>query len=176
MDAPSLEAEPCVVLDVETTGGGGLVIELAVVGLRSGATLLHTRYGLPSGAKWNPMAEQIHGITQASLRGLPTCRDACATILALTRGRKLIGHNLATDVAALVRSTGCALEEAQRLCTLKLAQQHLPGLRSYKLGDLARTLGVSVAGRHHAALVDTLLAREVYLAIRERALAARGGG
>lgn len=172
---PSLEAEPCLVLDVESADSHDPVIEMAVVALRSGAVCLHCRFGMPPGAVWNPFAAQKHQIPQRDLAGLPTFASQSRAVADLLAGRIIIGHTIASDMALITTSLAPGVQPGHQrtVCTRMLAQRYCTLSRS-TLGAVATAFGVPRT-HAHSALADTQATRLVYLALRDQVQRQRFG-
>ena len=78
----------------------------------------------------------------------------------------LVGHSIPFD-AGFLRRRGLA-HNNPLVDTFELATVLLPSLTSYNLGQVAQSLGVPVAPGRHRAMVDTVLAMDVFLALYER--------
>jgi Rad3-related DNA helicase/DNA polymerase III epsilon subunit-like protein len=78
----------------------------------------------------------------------------------------IVGHSIPFDVAFL-RQRGLARTNPL-IDTFELATVLLPSLSSYNLGQVAESLGVRVPVDRHRAMVDTVLAMEVFQALHQR--------
>lgn len=117
-----LQPGRAVILDTETTGLNGFVVELAVLDPATRRPLLDTlvRPPVPVEAE----AQQVHGISNAMLEDAPSWSEVLPSLLTVTRSRTLIAYNAAFDagvIARHTRATGRLLEhlaEAHRWACL----------------------------------------------------------
>jgi DNA polymerase-3 subunit epsilon len=114
------------VVDLEATGSSSRrhrVVELAVVLL--GADLAPEGEFTTLIDPLGPVGPtHIHGIEPAHVEGAPTFAGVAARLLALLRGRVLVGHNVGCDRAFLVAEyarLGVRLPAVPELCTMRLA-------------------------------------------------------
>jgi DNA polymerase-3 subunit epsilon len=119
------------VVDVEATGSSSRrhrVVELAVV--------LLDRERRPQG-EFSTLVDpggpvgptHIHGIEPHHLIPAPRFAQIAPRLLGLLRGRVLVGHNVGCDRAFLVAEyarMGVDLPQVPEVCTMRLAQEHLP--------------------------------------------------
>lgn len=147
-----------VVVDVETTGmrawGGDRVTEIAAVVVRDGvvveefATLINPERPIP-----RRITELTH-IDAAMVRHAPRFGDVCDDVLRVLEGHVFVAHNAEFDwrfvSAEVARARGRRLV-GRRLCTVRLARQVLPTLRSRRLDSLAHYYDITIANRHRAA-------------------------
>lgn len=143
------------IVDIETTGGnasGSRITEIAII--------IHD--GLDSIDRWetlvNPQQEipipifALTGINNEMVRDAPIFDDIAAKVLELLTDRIFVAHNVNFDYS-FVRHQ---LEEAgfkwtaRKLCTVRAARKIKPGLPSYSLGNLCRSLAIPLENRHRA--------------------------
>lgn len=144
-----------VVLDCETTGFDGSIIEIAVIDAATGAVLLDTLVD-PGDVAIEPGAQAVHGITAAALVGAPTWPQVLPRIVEAVAGRIVLAYNAPFDHGRILHDcarTGTVApvlaDETRWQCVM---QQ-----RSAALGT---DLNVPLSGGHRA-LGDTVAAREV---------------
>jgi DNA polymerase-3 subunit epsilon len=115
---------------------------------------------------FNPFNTHIHGLDAAAVRGARTLPELWPDFVEVCRGRSLVFHNAAFDVAVL-RSSAAAHRldgfEADLTCSMRLARRVWPTLPSYALAKLARDLGIEF--RHHRAGSDARACAEITLAL-----------
>ncbi|KZD01354.1 3'-5' exonuclease [Oceanibaculum pacificum] len=173
-DTP-LDALSALVLDCETTGldvASDRVVSLATVRMH-GARIYHhvtldrlVRPEIPIPAR----ASVVHGITDAMVAGAPPIADILPEALAAMRGKVVIGHSIAFDMALLRREaqrSGIAWEEPATLCTALLYSALEPRAADGNLEAIAQSLGLVPEGRH-TALGDCLLTAEIYASLLPR--------
>lgn len=175
------------VLDTETTGLSGDVIQMAAVLLdaEGGEMAVYNRLWrteLPI----EPRAEQVHGISVDRLRrdGVPAAGELALLMrvfaAARAAGARLVAHNARFDVARL-RQTAARHEmpdpvaDAPVLCTMTLAKPRCGLLdragrtKAPTCAELHRLLlGAEFEGPLHDALGDSRMAARCYTAGRER--------
>jgi DNA polymerase-3 subunit epsilon len=171
-----------IVLDTETTGLdpllGHRLVEIACVEIEdcipTGRTFhayIHPERDI------DPEAEQVHGISLASLQGKPKFSEVAGDLMAFIGEATLVAHNAAFDRAflnaELQRLGQTPTTEARWVDTLGLAQKRFPGMYN-SLDALCRRFKISLAEREkHGAMIDTRLLASVYLELqggRERKL------
>jgi DNA polymerase-3 subunit epsilon len=149
------------VVDVEATGSSShrhRVIELAVV--------LLDRDLVPQGEFATLVDPQgpvgpthIHGIAPEHLGGAPRFAGIAVRLLALLRGRVLVGHNVGCDrafLAAEYARVGLRLPAVPELCTMRMAQTRRgDGPSGYGLSLRACAAGIGITDwSPHTALGD----------------------
>jgi DNA polymerase III epsilon subunit family exonuclease len=140
-----------VVVDVETTGRDPKVadlIEIGAVRVRNGEIVdRFSTFVSPARAIFGA---QMHGITDADVANAPVAREAAEKFLAFAGETPLVGHNIGFDLGFLEEALGQPgkFADATRYDTLAIARDGYPDLESYKLGDIARFLGVTVETAH----------------------------
>lgn len=143
-----------VIADIEATGLGPEreMIELALITIDEGRvvdvfeTLLNPLAPLP---------ERITELTQIYPRELeqaPKFYEIASSVEEKLRRATFVSHNVAFDWPMLETAftrMGLAVRP-KTLCTLRLAQELLPGLRAYTLEDLCKFFNIKMASRHRA--------------------------
>ena len=159
-----------VALDIETTGLDAqrdAIIEVAAVKFR-GTEVLDTWSSLVDPKRHLPYKIQLlTGISVEDLSGAPHISAVAAQLASFVRDHPLVGHNIAFDLSFL-REHG-VLVRNQSIDTFALASILLPQTQSYSLGALADALGLEPKD-HHRALPDALVAKELFVALVQRAL------
>jgi DNA polymerase-3 subunit epsilon len=87
------------------------------------------------------------------LVGAPKFYEVARQIVEITEGCTFVAHNAAFDYS-FVRQEFLNLGYKYKrpvLCTVKMARKLIPGHRSYSLGNLCSSLGISISARHRAA-------------------------
>ncbi|MEV0733397.1 exonuclease domain-containing protein [Polymorphospora sp. NPDC050346] len=97
------EPGAAVILDTETTGLAGYLVEVAVVDACTGQTLLDTL--VAPGCEIEPEARWVHGITDAELADAPTLAEVLPRLLEVTAGRTVLAYNAEFDHAVICRHT-----------------------------------------------------------------------
>jgi DNA polymerase-3 subunit epsilon len=159
-----------IILDCETTGldprNGHRIIELAAVELD----------GVRIGGRWHSLfdperqidqeAIDVHGITNADLKGQPTFKSQVESFLEFIEGATLIAHNAPFDrgfLTAEMWRCGRANWRAEWIDTLPLARKKI-ARKGHTLDALCKHYGIRKSARKvHGAILDTLLLAEVYV-------------
>ena len=144
-----------VVVDVETTGGGGgdRIVEFGAVTVAGGEiidvfeTLINPERPISS------HVSRLTSITWDMVRRAPTIRDVAPRIADVLRGHVFVAHNANFDwrfvSSELARFGGRELI-GERICTVRLARAVVPGLKRRSLGSLSYYYGIENPARHRA--------------------------
>ena len=99
-----------------------------------------------------PFVVKLTGINNKMLRYAPKFYELAKRIIEITEDCILVAHNANFDYRILKTEFDRLgfIFKRKTLCTVELSQELLPGLPSYSLGKLARTLGIPVTDRHRA--------------------------
>jgi DNA polymerase III epsilon subunit family exonuclease len=140
-----------VVIDVETTGRDPKVadlIEIGAVRLRGGAVVDTFSTFVDPGR--SIFGAQMHGITDADVKGAPVPKEAAQKLLAFIGGAPVVGHNVGFDLGFLDEALGESgkFTAGGYFDTLTIAREAYPDLESYKLGDVAKFFGVIMETAH----------------------------
>ncbi|MFI7467501.1 exonuclease domain-containing protein [Nonomuraea sp. NPDC049646] len=111
-----LQPGAAVVLDTETTGLDGLVIEIGCVDAYDGSVLLHTLVN-PAGVPVEPGARAVHGICDEDLAGAPRWEEVWPLLAAAVEGRQILAYNAPFDRGRIAATHAHA----------GLDRAHLPG-------------------------------------------------
>lgn len=161
------------VVDLETTGSHPShdnIIEIAVY-LHNGETvtdqfcsLLNPGHPIP------PFISKLTGITNEMVADAPSFSDIAQQLSEFIKGRIFVAHNVQFDHSFLKQSLirhGYDLE-GEMLCTIKAGRALVPGLASYKLSSLCRSLDIQLINAHRA-YADALATAHVLTVLNERA-------
>lgn len=158
-----------VALDLETTGlhaEQDAILEVAAIRFQ-GTTILEKMETFVTPGRSIPYrVQRLTGITPLHVASAPRFEDIAGQLQRLLGNYPIVGHSIPFDVGFL-RRHGLGRTNPM-IDTFEMATVLLPSLPSYNLGQVARSLGVPVAPGRHRAMVDTLLAMEVFLALHER--------
>ncbi|MGH1503597.1 MAG: DEDD exonuclease domain-containing protein [Acidimicrobiales bacterium] len=156
LGVPLHEATFCI-FDLETTGGSAAtdaITEIGAVKVRGGEVLGTFQTLVNPGRAIPPTITMLTGITDQQVVRAPTIAEVLPAFLEFVGGAVLVGHNLRFDtsfVDAAVRRHGGPLLGNQRIDTLALARRLLVDeVRSFKLGELARSLRLAHQPSHRA--------------------------
>ena len=158
-----------VALDLETTGlhaEQDAIVEIAAIKFQE-TTVLDTFETLVIPDRTIPYrVQRLTNITPQHLVGAPTFDSISQKLQDFVGDYPIVGHSIPFDVGFL-RRQGLVRTNAL-IDTFELATVLLPSLASYNLGQVAEALGVPVAPGRHRAMVDTVLAMHVFLALHQR--------
>jgi DNA polymerase-3 subunit epsilon len=163
---------PIVMLDFETTGlspeSGDRITEVAALRIAGGEIVERYVSLVNCGVRIPPFITSLTGITQKMVDTAPLAEDVVPELIEFIGGDTLAAHNASFDEKFL-KAEGARLGHACRhaglVCSVKLSRRVLPGLPSYKLGELARSLGIVFRGTAHRAEADAEVAANLLLHI-----------
>jgi DNA polymerase III epsilon subunit family exonuclease len=155
-----------VALDLETTGlhaEQDVILEVAAIKFQ-GETILDKMETLIAPGRPIPFrVQRLTGITPQSVANAPDFDSISGKLQQFLGDYPLVGHSIPFD-AGFLRRRGL-VRNNPLIDTFELATVLLPSLPSYGLGHVALALGVPVAPGRHRAMVDTILAMDVFLAL-----------
>jgi len=143
------------IVDIETTGGyaaAGGITEIAVI-IHDGTkvvkhfeTLLNPQQIIPR------YITALTGIDNYMVQDAPAFEEVAATLFELLNDKIFVAHNVNFDYSFVkhnLKNAGYELT-AKKLCTVRLGRKVFPGLPSYSLGNLCRSLNINIENRHRA--------------------------
>ena len=143
------------IVDIETTGGyasANGITEIAVY-IHDGEkitrhfeTLINPNQAIPRYIK------ALTGIDDAMVANAPQFEEVAEVLYELLNDKIFVAHNVNFDYSFVkhhLKAAGFELT-AKKLCTVRLSRKVFPGLPSYSLGNLCRTLKLSINNRHRA--------------------------
>ena len=143
------------ILDVETTGGKFNeegITEIAIYRF-DGEKIVDQFISLINPEiPIQPFVQQLTGINNKMLNNAPKFFQIAKRILEITENSVLVAHNSSFDYRMLkieFDRLGYQFNSSQ-LCTVKLSKKFIPNLKSYKLGNLVKSLGIPISNRHRA--------------------------
>ena len=143
-----------VVIDVETTGTDPRTSDLVeVAAVKIKGTKIVDRWSTFVNPGRPIVGNQMHGISDADVKGAPSPKEAAEKLLAFIGPDALVaGHNVGFDIGFIEEAMGDGfrVRPGSYIDTLIIARDGYPGAESYKLGDLARFFGVELAQGHRA--------------------------
>ncbi|TBW26765.1 exonuclease domain-containing protein [Gramella sp. KN1008] len=144
------------ILDIETTGGKYNeegITEIAIYRF-DGHQVTDQLISLVNPEQpIQPFVVNLTGINNEMLRNAPKFYEIAKRIVEITEDCILVAHNAKFDYRILrteYRRLGFEFER-KSLCTVELSKKLIPGLPSYSLGKLVRSLGIPLSDRHRAA-------------------------
>lgn len=151
----TLDEVEFVVLDTETTGlrpGSHRVIEVAGVRIKGGEACGSFSTLINPGTRLPAFIVQFTGITQEMVNTAPKAAEVLPDFLNFIEGAIVVGHNVGFDIGFLsyeARLLGLDFP-LDGLDTIPLARRFLPGLRRFKLDNVAGHLNIATNNRHRA--------------------------
>lgn len=160
-----MEVTDCVALDCEMVGvgPGGVESQLARVGLVNDSGNVLLECWVAPDAPVTDYRTRFSGVREADLVGACSSDHVRATVRGLLRGRVLVGHALANDLAVLQQH-----EHELELGDVRDTAAYLPLCNARgkprKLKHLAKeVLGASIQGGEHSPVEDARAALYIYL-------------
>jgi DNA polymerase-3 subunit epsilon len=160
------------IVDIETTGGyasANGITEVAIV-LHNGKEVEGKYQTLVNPLQLIPRyITALTGITNEMVADAPSFQEVAQNVFRLLEDRVFVAHNVNFDYSFIkhhLSQVGYELE-ARKLCTVRLGRKVFPGLPSYSLGNLCRSLSISIENRHRAmgdAAATTALFERILLA------------
>jgi DNA polymerase-3 subunit epsilon len=143
------------IVDIETTGGFAdkhRITEIAIYH-HDGVHLTNVFHTLINPGRSIPYyITGLTGITQEMVLDAPPFNQIAQEIHRHLENKIFIAHNAHFDYSFLKKEfeqSGIHWQ-CKKLCTVRLSRKIIPGLRSYSLGSLAESLGITISNRHRA--------------------------
>lgn len=152
------------VLDVETTGldrNRDRMVEIAWMRVENGEpvdsyfTLVNPERPI------SPAATAVNGIHDEDVLDAPTYSEIRDTVHDALLGSTVVGHNVTFDLAFIRNLLGDIEGRILYADTMTIAKHAFPGQRSYKLGELCKSLSLSQQSTHRA--LDDVIATKALL-------------
>jgi len=157
--------ESFVSLDLELTpflGDQLRIIEIGAVRFRDGEAVDSFSTLVNPGCALSARVEVLTGIRPEETRRAPTLEHVVPSFLAFLGDDPIVGQSINLDMDCLA-ARGIRVDNLT-IDTFELASLVLPGLPSYDLGTIARSLGVQPQ-QEHRALGDAMTCGKVLLAL-----------
>ncbi|MET0291185.1 MAG: 3'-5' exonuclease [Steroidobacteraceae bacterium] len=184
MQNESLQHDPLVVLDFETTGmdpdAGDRITEVGLVRLQSGRIVARYQSLVNCGVRIPSYITAYTGISQAMVDHAPPVTRVLRELLRFIDGAAVVSHGATFDRHFLERECAAADVRAPGdpfICSMRLARQLHPELKCHALGALAYALKLPTDGIAHRAPADAELTAHLMLRLGaeiEERKAARG--
>lgn len=143
------------IVDLETTGGyaeNHRITEIAIC-FHDGIQITDTFHTLINPGRNIPYyITGLTGITTEMVFSAPSFKQVAAEVYQRLEGKVFVAHNAHFDYSFLKKEFEQAgiQWQSKKLCTVRLSRKIIPGLRSYSLGSLAESLGITIFNRHRA--------------------------
>lgn len=145
------------IIDIETCGGKfefrkGRITEICIL-VHDGLQVVENFSTLINPECYiSPFFTNLTGISNEMVAKAPKFHEIAETILALTENRTFVAHNVSFDYN-FIRDEFASLGyeyQREKLCTVKLSRKLIPGKKTYSLGPLCESMGISNNARHRA--------------------------
>lgn len=143
------------IVDIETTGGnagGSRITEIAVI-IHDGLAVIDRWETLVNPQKNIPLPIfALTGINNEMVSDAPIFDDIAEKLFNMLDGRIFVAHNVNFDYSFIrhqLYESGFKWT-ARKLCTVRATRKIRPGLYSYSLGNLCRSLDIPLNNRHRA--------------------------
>lgn len=143
------------IVDIETTGGYAAnhrITEIAIYH-HDGIQITDAYHTLVNPGRDIPYyITGLTGITTEMVLDAPTFEEVAQDLFSLLEGKVFVAHNAHFDYSFLKREFELSgiNWNAKKLCTVRLSRKIIPGLKSYSLGSLSESLGITITNRHRA--------------------------
>lgn len=154
------------IVDIETTGGyagSSRITEVAIVFHDGNSitgcyeTLINPETSIPR------YITGLTGIDDKMVEAAPKFHEVASHIHSLLHQKVFIAHNVNFDYSFLKKQMEeCGIPfNTKRLCTVRLSRKIIPGHKSYSLGNICKTAGITIKNQHRAA-GDATAAAELF--------------
>lgn len=144
------------IVDIETTGGNAThsrITEIAII-IHDGEKVIDRWESLVNPQKHIPQAIfALTGITNEMVENAPVFDFISDKVFEMLSDRIFVAHNVNFDYSFVRHELEVAglKWSAKKLCTVRASRKIKPGLPSYSLGKLCKSLGISLENAHRAA-------------------------
>lgn len=144
-----------VIVDIETTGGSpksSKITEIAIY-KHNGISVIDEFSSLVDPEMKIPeFIVRLTGISDKMVEGQPKFYEIAKKIIEFTEGCIFVAHNVGFDYGIIRHEFKTLGYDFRRphLCTVRASRYVIPGMESYSLGKLSRSLGIEIIGRHRA--------------------------
>ncbi|WP_230407004.1 exonuclease domain-containing protein [Pontibacter cellulosilyticus] len=143
------------IIDIETTGGQpsqDKITEIAIF-IHDGHQVVDKYNTLINPQRPIPyFISQLTGITDEMVKDAPKFYEVAKEIVEFTNGKVFVAHNVRFDYSFIKKEFADLGYTFQRktLCTVRLSRSLIPGLPSYSLGKLCKSIDIPLKQRHRA--------------------------
>lgn len=144
------------IVDIETTGGnasGSRITEIAII-IHDGSQVIDRFETLVNPQKEIPLPIfALTGINNDMVKDAPIFDDIAEKVYEMLSNRIFVAHNVNFDhsfVRHELSRAGLQWTAKNKLCTVRAARKIKPGLPSYSLGNLCRSLDIPLLKAHRA--------------------------
>lgn len=157
-----------VAFDIETTGLMPVVnriVEIGAVKFNSKEVIDTFQELIDPKMPISPGATEVNGITDDMVAGMPTIEQVLPQFVSFIEGAVPVAHNAPFDVGFLsydISRLNLVTADQPILDTCAIPKRIFPGLYSYSLENLARSLRIK-SKEFHRALADARACMEIFL-------------
>ncbi|MFC5270069.1 exonuclease domain-containing protein [Adhaeribacter terreus] len=143
------------IIDIETTGGQPAqdrITEIAIF-IHDGQQITDKFHTLVNPQRPIPyFISNLTGITDEMVKDAPKFHEVAKEIVQFTEGKIFVAHNVRFDYSFVKKEFADLGYTYQRktLCTVRLSRSLIPGLPSYSLGKLCKSINIPLELRHRA--------------------------
>jgi DNA polymerase-3 subunit epsilon len=147
------------IVDIETTGGyasANGITEISIQVIDSEKLIEKFETLINPGQPIPRYIQAFTGIDDEMVANAPKFEEVAPTIHSLLQDKVFVAHNVNFDFSFIKEQLNqCGFDlNCKKLCTVRLSRKIFPGLPSYSLGNLCRSLNIEIK-RHHRAGPDT---------------------
>lgn len=170
----NIEEVEFTIFDTETTGldskTGDRIVELAAVRFKGSGNISSFDSLVNPGRTVSPGAYSVNKISPEMLALAPAPGEVIPRFMDFIRGSCLCSYNASFDLGFLnneLRILGLnGVSGIPVVDILKLARRNIPGLESYALWFVAKSLGITCI-QEHRALSDVLLTQKIFYILKD---------
>jgi len=146
------ETQMYTIIDVETTGRSNKITEISIFKFDGKKVVDEFTSLVNPNAVIPPYITTLTGIDNALVANAPTFAEIAEEILSITKDTIFVAHNVNFDYNVIGNEFKAINIEFRRkkLCTVRLSRALIPGLKSYSLGKLCKSLEIPLSDRHRA--------------------------
>jgi len=143
------------IVDIETTGGhasANSITEIAIYVHDGDRVVRHFKSLVNPQQKIPLYITALTGISNAMVASAPSFEEIASEVYDLLSDNIFIAHSVNFDFSFVrhqLKQSGFDLN-VKKLCTVRLSRKVFPGLASYSLGNLCRSLEIPIEDRHRA--------------------------
>lgn len=143
------------IVDIETTGSyasGSGITEISVY-KHDGHKIVDQFTSLVNPERKIPLhITALTGINNAMVASAPTFEELAEYLFDFLQGNIFVAHNVNFDYSFVKHHLSKAGFEVnlKKICTVRLARKVFPGLPSYSLGRLCKSISIPIENRHRA--------------------------
>lgn len=154
-----------VICDIEATGlhEDKDLIEIALITMEDEKVIEIYETLINPEIPVSAFVRDLTGINQRQLDQAPKFHEVAESIRLRIEGSTFVSHNSEFDFGLLKKKFSQRGEElrARSMCTLKMAEELIPGLLNYNLDALSSFFGIKIRDRHRAA-GDAVATMEIF--------------